>query len=86
MASQVLSESEFAKAVGTSTRTLQRLRRAGRIQYRRIGWRIYYLVPDDIDCDLLLAASLGALCGWTLSRCDALLLGEVIRIDSFDLV
>ena len=48
MAERKWTELEFAKEVGASARTVRRERAARRIQYHRVGWRVYYL-PEDVD-------------------------------------
>jgi hypothetical protein len=45
---QRLTEYQFAQAVGASPRKIAALRRQRRIQFRRDGWKVFYL-PEDID-------------------------------------
>ena len=45
---QRLTEDQFAKAVGASPRKIADLRRNRKIQFRRDGWKVFYL-PEDID-------------------------------------
>lgn len=45
---QRLTEDQFAKAVGASPRKVADLRRNRKIQFRRDGWKVFYL-PEDID-------------------------------------
>jgi predicted transcriptional regulator len=43
-----MTEKEFAVEVGSSERTVRRLRTERKIQYHRASWKIYYL-PEDVE-------------------------------------
>ena len=48
MDNEKMTEVEFARAVGVSSATVGRMRRARKIQYHRYGRIVYYL-PEDIE-------------------------------------
>lgn len=45
----LLTETEFAQAVGVHVNTIRRLRRAAKITYRKIGRKYLYLQEDIAD-------------------------------------
>jgi hypothetical protein len=44
-----VTEKEFAQLVGLRPKTLGNYRRAQKVKHRRVGNKVFYLLPDDLN-------------------------------------